>query len=159
MNVVFLPALASSLASAVSDGVFCDQWTCLFGWVWSFAALMLLSAWLTHRWSSGNDSVTRRLMPVGATSTATLVPQLAGLASPTRHPPTRPKAVFDGGAGLTLRGPPTTDMAAPPPPAIARRDDGDGRPSSPSLAPTRSTGTPCPPASDDDGGSGQPSPV
>ena len=117
MNVVLLPALASSLASAVSDGVFCDQWTCLFGWVWSFAALMLLSAWLTNRWSSGSDSVARRLMPVGTTS-STLVPQLAGLASPTRQAPTWPTAVFAGGAGLALRGPPTTDMAALPP-AIA----------------------------------------
>src|SRR3982751_4167658 len=112
MNVVLLPALASSLASVVSDGVFCDQWTCLFGWVWSFAALMLLSAWLTNRWSSGSDSVARRLMPVGTVSTTRLAPRLAGLASPTRHSPTRPKAVFAGGAGLALRGPPTTDMAA-----------------------------------------------
>ena len=156
MNVVLLPALTSSLASAVSDGVFCEQWTCLFGWVWSFAALMLLSAWLTNRWSSGNDSVARRLMPTGAMSTATLVPQLAGLASPTRRAPARPSAVF-AAAGLTLRGPPTTDMAAPPLPAIARRNAADGLSSSPSLRPIRSTGTPCPPACD--GGSGQPSPV
>src|SRR4051812_23609084 len=101
MNVVLLPAIASSLASAVSDGVFCDQWTCLFGWAWSFAALTLAAVWFLNRWQSGSDSVAGRLQPAGVT---VLVPQRADLASPTSESRARPRASAAVAAGLALRG-------------------------------------------------------
>jgi hypothetical protein len=150
MNVVFLPALASSLASAVTDGAFCLEGPCLFGWAWTAAALTLLSAWLVRRWPAGGD-LARRLQPTSAVPVAAIVPQWVGIVPHARQAPVRPRAVL-AAAGLALRAPPT-DMAASsghsPRPAARR--------SSPSLRPTRSPGTPS--ASEPSDGSGQPSPA
>jgi hypothetical protein len=122
MNVVFLPALASSLASAVSDGVFCDQWTCLFGWAWSVAALMLVSAWFVQRWPLGSDRTDRRFQPAGATAARSCRSWRARFPHPATAPAThRVRRRRNRPAGS-----PTTDMATLPASSPA-----DGRPSSP----------------------------
>ena len=156
MNVVFLPALASSLVSAVgSSGALCIEGPCLLGWAWTIAALMLLSAWLVRRWPDGGE-MARRLQSAGA-SVSAIAPQPTGLASPTRQAPARPRAVL-AATGLALRAPPTTDMAAAPPGNSSRPA---ARRSLPSPRPLRSPGTPSPVSSGscDDDGPGQPSPA
>jgi hypothetical protein len=114
MNVVFLPALVSSLL-AVTDSLPCLEGPCVFGYLWTLAALTLLSAWFVRRWPEGND-LARQLQPVGASVTANL-PQPTQLTPQTRQSPARPRAVL-AAAGLALRAPPTTDMADPAAPTL-----------------------------------------
>ena len=155
MNVVFLPALASTLL-AVTDGAFCLEGPCVFGWLWTLAALTLLSAWVVRRWPEGAD-LARRLQPAGASASA-IVPQPTRLAPQTRQSPARPRAVL-AAAGLALRAPPTTDMADAAAPVLRtprRSSVVVAGFSSPSRQPDPvSPGTPTMPDVSPSGGSGQ----
>lgn len=156
MNVVLQPALASLPALAGTDGPLCFEGACLFGWVWTCAALTLLSAWLVRCWPAGG-AMARRLVPVGqssssssssttVTATATssspgkaFAPRRAGTLAPRVRvaSPIRSSGTADLAADcLALRAPPTTDMAADP---VPNRTAGF---SSPPLRPSRPTGTP-----------------
>ena len=132
MNVVYLPALASTLP-AFADGALCLEGPCLLSWAWSTVALTLLSAWVVRRWQSGND-IAARLAP-SVLATSAIVPQVVGIVSQSRQSTARPKAEL-AASGVALRAPPTTDMAARP---VLQPAAGF---SFPSPRPTRSTGTP-----------------
>lgn len=147
MNVVvLLPALASFLAPAVADGALCFEGTCLFGWAWSTLALTFASVWVVRRWQMGDDGGLGRLVPAVASSgaaaaAAALLPRVTGVASPTRAAADRSLATGLADAGLALRAPPTTDMAAD----LACRSLLPPRPSRPTGTPAESEPSDAPP--------------
>ena len=166
MNVVLLPALAS-LATLRADAFPCMSGTCLFGWLWLTAALMMLSVWVVRDWQSGsNDKAVlgRRLVPVASaartTNAAALMPRPSDVAPRARaasssSSPARPRAALalvDADASLDLRDFSTTDMAAAPPLRIARNLSA-GRSFPPRRPVSCSPGTPTVP--DPSGLSGQ----
>jgi hypothetical protein len=132
MNVVLPPALTSYLASAGEAVLPVSEASGLLGWVWSITALTFLSAWIVRRWQAGDDRLSARLAPAARASTA-VAPALAGIVPQDRAAPVRSGWSDMVAACLALRAPPTTDMLT------ARRSV---RRPSPSLLPTRSTGTP-----------------
>ncbi len=128
MNVVLLPAWASTLIPAIADGPLCFEGPCLLGWIWSMLALTFASAWVVHRWTSGsdNDDLALRFAPVaGVNGRAAVQPRVSAIASPTDLAmQVRRRRTDLASSGHALRGPPATDML------------------SPACLPNRSTGTP-----------------